>query len=232
MRRADRLFELIQILRRARTTLTAAQLAERLEVTPRTVYRDMAALMAMRVPVEGAAGVGYIMRPGYDLPPLMFDHEEIEAIVVGLELLRRTGDKGLQAAAKRVTAKIADVLPDPRGADMADGRFVVSRFGAPEPMAADMGMLRAAVRDDRQLAIDYRDEQGDATHRTVLPLAVIYYTEVTVLAAWCELRKGYRHFRADRIVACRETGETFIDQAVKLRQDWHEQLIMPHDALP
>jgi hypothetical protein len=141
-------------------------------------------------------------------------------------------DKGLQAAAKRVTAKIADVLPDPRGADMADGRFVVSRFGAPEPMAADMGMLRAAVRDDRQLAIDYRDEQGDATHRTVLPLAVIYYTEVTVLAAWCELRKGYRHFRADRIVACRETGETFIDQAVKLRQDWHEQLIMPHDALP
>lgn len=232
MRRADRLFELIQILRRARTTLTAAQLAERLEVTPRTVYREMAALMAMRVPVEGAAGVGYIMRPGYDLPPLMFDHEEIEAIVVGLELLRRTGDKGLQAAAKRVTAKIADVLPDPRGADMADGRFVVSRFGAPEPMAADMGMLRAAVRDDRQLAIDYRDEQGDATHRTVLPLAVIYYTEVTVLAAWCELRKGYRHFRADRIVACRETGETFIDQAVKLRQDWHEQLIMPHDALP
>jgi predicted DNA-binding transcriptional regulator YafY len=232
MRRADRLFELIQILRRARTTLTAAQLAERLEVKPRTVYREMAALMAMRVPVEGAAGVGYIMRPGYDLPPLMFDHEEIEAIVVGLELLRRTGDKGLQAAAKRVTAKIADVLPDPRGADMADGRFVVSRFGAPEPMAADMGMLRAAVRDDRQLAIDYRDEQGDATHRTVLPLAVIYYTEVTVLAAWCELRKGYRHFRADRIVACRETGETFIDQAVKLRQDWHEQLIMPHDALP
>jgi predicted DNA-binding transcriptional regulator YafY len=232
MRRADRLFELIQILRRARTTLTAAQLAERLEVTPRTVYRDMAALIAMRVPVEGAAGVGYIMRPGYDLPPLMFDHEEIEAIVVGLELLRRTGDKGLQAAAKRVTAKIADVLPDPREADMADGRFVISRFGAPDPGAADMGMLRAAVRGDRQLAIDYRDEKGDASHRMVLPLAVIYYTEVTVLAAWCELRQGFRHFRADRIIACHETGETFIDQAAKLRQDWHAQLIMPHDALP
>lgn len=231
MRRADRLFELIQILRRARTTLTAAQLAERLEVTPRTVYRDMAALMAMRVPVEGEAGVGYIMRPGYDLPPLMFDHEEIEAIVVGLELLRRTGDKGLQAAAQRVTAKIADVLPDPGEADMADGRFVVSRFGAPEPMAADMGMLRTAVRDDRQLVIDYRDEKGDVTHRMVLPLAVIYYTEVTVLAAWCELREDFRHFRADQIVTCRETGETFSEQAVKLRQDWHEQLIMPHDAV-
>lgn len=232
MRRADRLFELIQILRRARTTLTAAQLAERLEVTPRTVYRDMAALIAMRVPVEGAAGVGYIMRPGYDLPPLMFDHEEIEAIVVGLELLRRTGDKGLQAAAKRVTAKIADVLPDPREADMADGRFVVSRFGAPDPGAADMGMLRAAVRGDRQLAIDYRDEKGDASHRTVLPLAVIYYTEVTVLAAWCELRHGFRHFRADRIITCQETGETFSDRAEDLRRDWNEQLIMPHDAVP
>jgi len=232
MRRADRLFELIQILRRARTTLTAAQLAERLEVTPRTVYRDMAALIAMRVPVEGAAGVGYIMRPGYDLPPLMFDHEEIEAIVVGLELLRRTGDKGLQAAAKRVTAKIADVLPDPREADMADGRFVVSRFGAPDPGAADMGMLRAAVRGDRQLAIDYRDEKGDASHRTVLPLAVIYYTEVTVLAAWCELRQGFRHFRADRIITCQETGETFSDRAEDLRRVWNEQLIMPHDAVP
>ncbi len=232
MRRADRLFELIQILRRARTTLTAAQLAERLEVTPRTVYRDMAALIAMRVPVEGAAGVGYIMRPGYDLPPLMFDHEEIEAIVVGLELLRRTSDKGLQAAAKRVTAKIADVLPDPREADMADGRFVVSRFGAPDPGAADMGMLRAAVRGDRQLAIDYRDEKGDASHRTVLPLAVIYYTEVTVLAAWCELRQGFRHFRADRIITCQETGETFSDRAEDLRRVWNEQLIMPHDAVP
>ena len=232
MRRADRLFELIQILRRARTTLTAAQLAERLEVTPRTVYRDMAALIAMRVPVEGAAGVGYIMRPGYDLPPLMFDHEEIEAIVVGLELLRRTSDKGLQAAAKRVTAKIADVLPDPREADMADGRFVVSRFGAPDPGAADMGMLRAAVRGDRQLAIDYRDEKGDASHRTVLPLAVIYYTEVTVLAAWCELRQGFRHFRADRIITCQEIGETFSDRAEDLRRVWNEQLIMPHDAVP
>lgn len=188
--------------------------------------------MAMRAPVEGAAGVSYIMRPSYDLPTLMFDHKEIEAIVVGLELLRRSGDKSLQAAAGRVTAKIADVLPDLHEAGMAVDRFVVSSFGAPEPMAADMVMLRTAVRDDHQLAINYRDKKGDASHQTVLPLAVIYYTEVTFLTVWCELCQGYRHFRADRIVACRETGETFADQAVKLRQGWHEQLIMPHDALP
>ncbi|MDG2483123.1 MAG: YafY family protein [Alphaproteobacteria bacterium] len=227
MRRADRLFELIQILRRARASITAAQLAEKLEVTPRTVYRDIATLMAMRVPIEGAAGVCYIMRPGYDLPPLMFDHEEVEAIVVGLELLRRTGDKGLEAAARRVNAKIADALPSARETELDDGRFVVSRFGAPEPETADMSMLRHAVRNDHVVSLEYQDEQGNQTTRTVLPLAVIYYTELTVLAAWCELSRDFRHFRAYRIMSCADTGILFSDRAANLRQSWHEQLRMP-----
>jgi len=229
MRRADRLFELIQMLRRARGSVTAAQLAERLEVTPRTVYRDIAALMAMRVPIEGAAGVGYIMRPGYDLPPLMFDHEEIEAIVVGLELLRRTGDKGLQAAAARVSAKVAAALPETRGGELEDGRFVVSRFGAHEPEAIEMSVLRQAVRDNARLALSYRDGDGRETRRTVLPLAVIYYTDATVLAAWCELRGDFRHFRVDRIADCEATGEHFHDEAQALRRDWQDQLVIPHD---
>ena len=144
MRRADRLFELIHLLRRARKAITAVQLAEALEVSPRTIYRDIAALMAMRVPIDGAAGVGYIMRPGYDLPPLMFDREEVEAVAVGLQLLNRTGDQDLQAAARRVAAKIAGVLPELRADELDDGRFVVSDFGT--PAAADMGMLRSAVR--------------------------------------------------------------------------------------
>ncbi|MBC6439513.1 MAG: YafY family transcriptional regulator [Rhodospirillales bacterium] len=231
MRRADRLFELIQILRRARSSMTAAQLAEALEVTPRTIYRDIAALMAMRVPIEGAAGIGYIMRPGYDLPPLMFDREEIEAIVVGLGLLQRIGDKGLEAAADRVAAKIAEVLPEALGRDLDDGRFVISRFGAADPDNVDMGLLRRAVRDDLRLRLLYRDGDGRETDRTVFPLAVIYYTETTVLAAWCELRTAFRHFRADRIVHCAETGDGFANQAATLRQDWHEQLRMPHAAL-
>ena len=144
MRRAGRLFELIHLLRRARKAITAVQLAEALEVSPRTIYRDIAALMAMRVPIDGAAGVGYIMRPGYDLPPLMFDREEVEAVAVGLQLLNRTGDQDLQAAARRVAAKIAGVLPELRADELDDGRFVVSDFGT--PAAADMGMLRSAVR--------------------------------------------------------------------------------------
>ena len=211
MRRADRLFELIRLLRRARKAITAVQLAEALEVAPRTIYRDIAALMAMRVPIDGAAGVGYIMRPGYDLPPLMFDREEVEAVAVGLQLLNRTGDQDLQAAARRVAAKIAGVLPELRADELDDGRFVVSDFGT--PAAADMGVLRSAVRDNRRLALVYRDERERLTERTCLPLAVIYYIEVTVLAAWCELRNDFRHFRADRIVACHETGDGFADLA-------------------
>ena len=138
MRRADRLFDLIHLLRRARGAMTAAQLAEALEVTPRTVYRDIAALKSADVPIDGAAGVGYIMRPGYDLPPLMFDREEVEAVTVGLQLLNRTGDQELQAAARRVAAKIANVLPELRADELDDGRFVVSNFGA--PAAAEMGI--------------------------------------------------------------------------------------------
>ena len=183
MRRADRLFELIHLLRRARKAITAVQLAEALEVAPRTIYRDVAALIAMRVPIDGSAGVGYIMRPGYDLSPLMFDREEIEAVAVGLQLLNRTGDQDLQAAARRVAAKIAGVLPELRADELDDGRFVVSGFGT--PAVADMGMLRSAVRDNRRLALVYRDERERLTERTCLPLAVIYYIEVTVLAAWC-----------------------------------------------
>ena len=149
------------MLRRARKALTAARLAEALEVAPRTIYRDVAALMAMGVPIDGAAGVGYIMRPGYDLPPLMFDREEIEAVAVGLQLVNRTGDRDLQAAARRVAAKIAGVLPEPRADELDDGRFVVSGFGT--PAAADMGALRSAVRDTRRLALVYRDERERLT---------------------------------------------------------------------
>ena len=188
-------------------------------------YRDIAALMAMGVPIDGAAGVGYIMRPGYDLPPLMFDREEVEAVAVGLQLLTRTGDQDLQVAARRVAAKIAGVLPELRADELDDGRFVVSGFGA--PTAADMGMLRCAVRNHRRLAIVYRDEREQLTERTCLPLAVIYYIEVTVLAAWCELRDDFRHFRADRIVTCHETGDGFADLSPQLRRDWRVERGMP-----
>ena len=140
----------------------------------------------------------------------------------------RTGDRDLQAAARRVAAKIANVLPELRADELDDGRFVVSNFGA--PAAADMGILRTAVRDNRRLALVYRDERERLTERTCLPVAVVYYIEVTVLAAWCELRGNFRHFRVDRIVACHETGDSFADLAPQLRQDWHVRRGMPRQG--
>ena len=200
-----------------------------LEVAPRTIYRDIAALMAMGVPIDGAAGVGYIMRPGYDLPPLMFDREEVEAVAVGLQLVNRTGDRDLQAAARRVVAKIAE-----RSARVARGRAgrrplrsLGLRYTVRRPT---WECCAPRVRDNRRLALVYRDEQERVTERTCLPLAVIYYIEVTVLAAWCELRDDFRHFRADRIVACHETGDGFADQAPQLRRDWRVQRGMPRQG--
>lgn len=220
MRRADRLFEIIQLLRSARGPVTAAQLAETLEVAPRTIYRDIAALQAMRVPIEGGVGVGYIMRRGYDLPPLMFTVEELEAVVVGLSVLSRTGDKGLATAAASVTRKIEAALPEDRRETLSGSGLYASSWGARPPETVDLGALRAAIRDERKLAIDYVDEQDRATRRTVQPIALIYYVEVVILAAWCELRSDFRHFRVDRIEACTETPGAFARPGEALRADW------------
>ncbi len=223
MRRADRLFEIIQILRQSRGPMTAAALAERLEVNLRTVYRDIAALQGMRVPIDGAAGVGYLMRRGYDLPPLNFDENEVEAIVVGLGLLARTGDVALQDAARRAMEKVSTGLPDQRRDPGGPERLRVSDWGASPPEKIDMQALRGALRDERALHLIYRDEHDRETSRTVLPVALIYYVRVEVLAAWCRLRNGFRHFRTDRIQDMTVLDEHFTDQAGTLREAWDSE---------
>jgi predicted DNA-binding transcriptional regulator YafY len=199
MRRADRLFDIIQTLRTQTGPITAQALADRLEVTIRTVYRDIATLQARRIPIEGAAGVGYVLRRGFDLPPLMFTEEEIEAIVVGARMLRRTGDPGLQSAADSVISKVSVVLPELLGQQLASPPFFVSPRGAPLPPAADLSAIRSAIRTERKLRIAYSDTKGDRTSRVIWPIAVAYYLEATLVGAWCELRQDFRHFRADRI---------------------------------
>lgn len=213
MSRSTRLFELIQILRRASGPMTAEQIAEQLEVTARTVYRDMVALQAMRVPVEGAAGIGYVMRSGFDLPPINFDIEEIEAITVGLAMLGRSGDRGLIRAARRAADKLASV------ADLSPFLYA-SAWGATEPTALSMSDLRQAIREERKLTLTYCDETGALTHRRVWPLAIAYHAEAIILATWCELREDFRHFRPDRIKAIDCLGETFTGQGQTLRQTW------------
>ena len=193
MRKTDRLFEIIQILRSCNKSITAEELSEELEVSKRTIYRDIQALQAMRTPIDGEAGVGYMMRGGYDLPAINFNANELEAIVVGLNLLARTGDRSLQQAAKSVANKIESVR------EKTDS-LMESEWGVELPDTLDMEPLRIAIRQDQKMSICYRDDAGNESQRRILPIAVIYYIEVVVLVAWCELREDFRHFRVDRIV--------------------------------
>ncbi|MEO1275088.1 MAG: YafY family protein [Pseudomonadota bacterium] len=232
MRRATRLFEIIQALRAARGPLTAEALAERLEVSPRTIYRDIAALQAMRTPIEGAAGLGYIMRRGYDLPALNFDEEEIEALRVGLTLLARTGDSALERAADRIRTKIEalgeavdwlQVAPYGAPSDRAGAAGEAGGGATPANGPVAIAELRDAVRDARKLRLSYRDGEGRETERTVRPVALVYHVDCTMLAAWCELREGFRHFRTDRLLGIAREEAGFAEQSAALRALWLER---------
>jgi len=220
MRRADRLFDILQTLRVATKPMTAAAIAERLEVTVRTVYRDVATLQARRIPIEGAAGIGYVLRRGFDLPPLMFTDDEIDAITVGARLVRRLRDPGLQRAAESVLAKVSSVLPDALKSGIGAAPFLVSNGSAVEPKGISLSDLRRAIRESRKVKIVYSDAQDQQSARTVWPVAMAYYVDVTLLGAWCELQRDFRHFRVERIVSSDILNETFPTEGGKLMQRW------------
>ena len=209
MRRADRLFQIIQILRRTRRAVTAAALAEELEVSLRTVYRDMAELIGRRVPIEGAAGVGYLLREGFDLPPLMFTKDELDALLVGTRIVQSWGDPELGRAAADVLAKVAAVLPErmrPRVASLALAAPPSER--RPE-ITVDMAALRRCVREERKIRVRYLDLAGTDTTRVVRPMNLAFFPPVWVLLGWCELRRDFRSFRVDRIAALTFLAERY-----------------------
>jgi predicted DNA-binding transcriptional regulator YafY len=220
MRRTDRLFDIIQILRSARVPITADLMASRLEVSSRTIYRDIVTLQASRIPIEGEAGVGYILRAGFDLPPLMFSADETEALLVGMSLLRRTSDKGLHRAAQSLLAKVQAVLPNDRKAPIAAQPFYVSHYGAEASPVIELSEIRKAIRENRKLRIDYQDAEGRGSTRTIWPIAVAYYVEVELVCGWCELREDFRHFRADRITSIAFLQERFANEGRHLIDDW------------
>ena len=220
MRRADRLFDIIQILRTVSRPITAATLAEKLEVTVRTIYRDIAALQGSRVPIEGAPGLGYVLRRGFDLPPLMFTTEEIDAIAVGVRLLRRLRDCKLQEAAESVLGKLSAVVPPPLQSQLVATPLYVSEGSAPAVTGIDLSQLRGAIRETRKLAITYIDEEGRHTQRRIWPIAMAYYVDVTLVGAWCELRNDFRHFRVDRILASDVLDERFSADSGRLTAEW------------
>jgi predicted DNA-binding transcriptional regulator YafY len=220
MSRAQRLLDLIQLLRRHRQAVAGAVLAEELGVSLRTLYRDIGSLKAQGAHIDGEAGVGYVLRPGFMLPPLMFSEEEIEALVLGSRWVSERADGPLGKAARNVLAKIGAVLPDDlKGGIDASGLLI----GPGAPIAAgdgELAAIRQAIRSERKLQIAYADERGSGTKRIIWPVALAFYDRVRVVVAWCELRHGYRHFRTDRIAALEATAERYPRRRASLLKEW------------
>ncbi len=208
MRRADRLFEIIQILRR-RKMARAQDLAERLEISEQTVYRDIRDLMASGVPIEGEAGVGYILRGGYDLPPVMFNEQEIEALVLGVRIVEAWADPKLARAAEDVLAKVEEVIPDRLRQHMAETALLAPADHKAEPITIDPGDLRYAIRNRHIVHLQYRDAEGRPSERDVWPLGMAFFGPVWILASWCEMRQGFRSFRLDRMTDIAVLDDTF-----------------------
>ena len=222
MRRADRLFQIIQILRRGQLT-TARALADELEVSSRTIYRDIADLIGSGVPVEGAAGAGYLLRDGYDLPPLMFSPTELEALVLGARIVASWADAELGRAAHDVLAKVEAVLPEPLRARFAKMPLLAPGDHAEVPRKVDLAALRKMIRDRRKLDLDYYDAAGQMTRRRVWPLGLFFYGPVWLLAAWCELRQDFRHFRTDRIVTLNVSDKRYPRRRQAMLKEWRER---------
>jgi predicted DNA-binding transcriptional regulator YafY len=210
MRRADRLFLIIHALRGRRTALPARRLAETLSVSLRTVYRDIVDLQLSGVPIEGEAGIGYVLRKGADIPPLMFTAEELEALVVGTRFVRAFAGERLAAGAQAALLKIEAVLPPE-----LRQRAMRSRIFAParqyEGRSGMIDRLHEAIAAHRVLKLDYRDETQRGSLRDVEPLCLAFWGGAWTLGAWCRLRTDFRNFRPDRIAAFEPTGETFVE---------------------
>jgi predicted DNA-binding transcriptional regulator YafY len=208
MRRAERLFRLVSELR-SRGVSRAEDLAAYFEVSIRTVYRDIGHLQASGLPIEGEAGVGYILRPGFDLPAMTFTFEQLDALAMGLSFVEAAGDTSLSQAAREVRAKIQASLPEPDKRKLENAPLFASRRDG--PAAPITKIVRKAIRESKILQIEYRDEKGSVSSRKVRPLAIWAFSDGWLFASWCESRNDFRAFRIDRIAAIENTGEEFAD---------------------
>ena len=224
MRRADRLFQIIQILRRTRRPVTADAMAAELETSKRTIYRDIADLMAQRAPIRGEAGVGYVLDDGFDMPPLMLTPDEVEAAVLGAQLVARQGDLALARAAQDLVAKIHTVVPERLRPLVLEPSSRVGPIRNLVPDRLDMGAVRLSIRGGKKIRMTYRDEQERMTHRTVWPFAVGYHDSVRLMIGWCELRQDFRSFRTDRVEEADFLEERYPERPAMLRARWRRQM--------
>jgi len=224
--RSTRLFDLLQALRRRRRPVTAAALAAELEVSERTIYRDIATLVGQGAAIDGEAGLGYVLRPGFMLPPLMFGDDEIEALVLGLRLVAQRADAPLATAAADVLAKVTAVLPPPLRDKAENAGLVAGATRAPQ-VTTDVAMLRRTIRAECKLRISYADAEGKGTERTIWPIAIAFFDKAQVVAAWCETRQDFRHFRTDRILNAHPTEERYPRRRTVLVTEWRKRESIP-----
>jgi predicted DNA-binding transcriptional regulator YafY len=210
MRKAERLFQLLTLLRGRRTVITARQLAQALEVSERTIYRDMQALSLSGIPIEGEAGIGYRLKPGFSVPPLMFSLSELEAILLGVRMVQRWADAELGAAGDSALHKIRAVLPDRLHFEhtIKPEWLLVPEYSQGEN--ARFGQqLRSAIKDQLIVKITYKDQQSQQSSRNIWPLGLVFWGNVWTLVSWCELREQYRSFRLDRIASLETTDKPY-----------------------
>ncbi|WP_167761297.1 helix-turn-helix transcriptional regulator [Duganella callida] len=224
MSRTGRLFLLMDAMRGYRRPVTAARLAEQLGVSERTIYRDIQTLSGLGAPLEGEAGVGYMLKAGFFLPPLMFGADELEALVLGARWVRRQGDDGLAAAANSALAKIAAATPKDLRDDMAETSLWVP-MGEDRQNASDIHVrpVREAIRYQHRLRMAYRDEHGAPSDRVVWPFALAFLEGKRLLAAWCEMRMAFRHFRIDRIAAVESLRQRYPARRHDLLKTWRKE---------
>lgn len=220
MRKAERLFQIIQILRRSSRPVTSAQLADELEVARRTIYRDIAHLIGQRVPIGGEAGFGYVLDPRYDMPPLMLTPEEIEAVWLGVQLVEKLGDPTITNAARDVIAKIASTIPKELLSFIAEPAVGLKLGEVVINLTPDTRPIRRAIREGQKMRLTYCAVNGEVTHRIVWPVLLGFADAHCLLIAWCESRQAFRHFRTERILDLEVLEQTIGISKGKLRQQW------------
>jgi len=231
MSRSERLLQLLEVLRRHRHPVSGQALARETGVSIRTLYRDIASLQAQGAAIEGEAGVGYVMKPGFMLPPLMFGADELDALVLGMRMVAQHGDRVLAQGASHALAKLTAVLPPELRREVETSALLIGPGGQAPAHAVEPNQLRAAIRQERKLRIDYRDPAGTLSQRVVWPYALVYFDLVRVVMCWCELRGGFRNFRTDRIEAAEDLNERYPRRRQALLKEWRLLEHVPERSL-
>ncbi|WP_407494925.1 helix-turn-helix transcriptional regulator [Pseudooceanicola sp. MF1-13] len=223
VRKAERLFQIVQILRRVGGPVSAEKIAQELGALKRSVYRDVAALMGQGVPIRGEAGIGYVLERGFDMPPLMLTSDEMDAAVLGAHWVASRGEPDLAKAALNFLAKVQAVVPERMRGQVLEPATSIAPI-VPVPEAVDAALLRTAIRAHRKLKLTYRDESGAQTSRVVWPILLGYRDEGRILAAWCELRNGFRYFSVERLILAELLDHRIPENAGVLRTRWRSAM--------